>query len=283
MAGPSKDNFAGIFSKVATGASEQGHANLIGKIVSSKNKTALAQKLNTKLDKFRDDVALLIIGTNNGLQLNKEPRSQEDPKSFTGGNTTQYKALSSSWLKRKAKYGVPVPSFFKFSKKVERKGVNAEQNTPQQFLGPFLNHELTHSAARFGRVEAKDIKVFNEQGEEMSLKGGRYSAQARAIQQAGGTSGSRIRNFSPKSRKYYVKVRLMQKVAYLGKNPVRLQYFVANLIDPQNDAASGFARSKLGKQSIGRPNIGHLLLWYYQVKLPAVIKSHYSHAKVKEI
>ena len=53
MAKPSKDNFAGIFSKVATGASEQGHANLIGKIVSSKNKTALAHKLNTKLDKFK--------------------------------------------------------------------------------------------------------------------------------------------------------------------------------------------------------------------------------------
>ena len=186
-------------------------------------------------------------------------------------------------LKGKAKYGASVPSFFKFSKKVERKGANAEENTPQQFLGPFLNHELTHSAARFGRVEAKDIKVFNEQGEEMSLKGGRYSAQARAIQQAGGTHGSRIRNFSPKSKKYYVKVRLMQKVAYLGKNPVRLQYFVANLLDPENDAASGFARSKLGKQSIGRPNVGHLLLWYYQVKLPAVIKSHYSHTKVKEI
>ncbi|WP_214275356.1 hypothetical protein, partial [Escherichia coli] len=67
----------------------------------------------------------------------------------------------------------------------------------------------------------------------------------------------------------------MQKVAYLGKNPIRLQYFVAKMLDPQNDAASGFARSKLGKQSIGRPNVGHLLLWYYQVKLPAVIKSHY--------
>ena len=187
MAKPSKDNFAGIFSKVATGASEQGHANLIGKIVSSQNKAALAHKLNTKLDKFKGDVALLIIGTNNGLQLSKEPRSQEKPSDFTGGDTTQYKALSPSWLKRKAKYGASVPSFFKFSKKVERKGANAEQNTPQQFLGPFLNHELTHSAARFGRVEAKDIKVFNEQGEEMSLKGGRYSAQARAIQQAGGT------------------------------------------------------------------------------------------------
>jgi len=282
MAGPSKDNFAGIFSKVATTASEQGHANLIGKIVSSKNKTALAKKLNTKLDKFRDDVALLIIGTNNGLQLNKEPRSQEKASDFTGGKTESYKALSPSWLKRKAKYSVPVPSFFKFSKKVERKGANADENTPQQFLGPFLNHELAHSAARFGRVEAKDIKVFNEQGEEMTLMGG-STKESRAIKAAGGTHGSRIRNFSPKSRKYYVKVRLMQKVAYLGKNPVRLQYFVANLIDPQNDAASGFARSKLGKQSIGRPNIGHLLLWYYQVKLPAVIKSHYSHAKVKEI
>jgi hypothetical protein len=278
-----QDNFASIFSKVATGASEQGHANFIGKVVSSQNKAALAHKLNTKLDKFKDDVALLIIGTNNGLQLSKERGSQEKPSDFTGGDTTQYKALSPSWLKRKAKYGASVPSFFKFSKKVERKGANAEQNTPQQFLGPFLNHELTHSAARFGRVEAKDIKVFNEQGEEMSLKGGRYSAQARAIQQAGGTSGSRIRNFSPKSKKYYVKVRLMQKVAYLGKNPVRLQYFVANLLDPENNAASGFARSKLGKQSIGRPNVGHLLLWYYQVKLPAVIKSHYSHTKVKEI
>jgi len=278
-----QDNFASIFSKVATAASEQGHANLIGKIVSSQNKAALAHKLNTKLDKFKGDVALLIIGTNNGLQLSKERGSQEKPSDFTGGDTTQYKALSPSWLKRKAKYGASVPSFFKFSKKVERKGANAEQNTPQQFLGPFLNHELTHSAARFGRVEAKDIKVFNEQGEEMSLKGGRYSAQARAIQQAGGTSGSRIRNFSPKSKKYYVKVRLMQKVAYLGKSPVRLQYFVANLLDPENDAASGFARSKLGKQAIGRPNLGHLLLWYYQVKLPAVIKSHYSHTKVKEI
>lgn len=278
-----QDNFASIFSEVATAASEQGHANLIGKIVSSQNKAALAHKLNTKLDKFRGDVALLIIGTNNGLQLSKERGSQEKPSDFTGGDTTQYKALSPSWLKRKAKYGASVPSFFKFSKKVERKGANAEQNTPQQFLGPFLNHELTHSAARFGRVEAKDIKVFNEQGEEMSLKGGRYSAQARAIQQAGGTSGSRIRNFSPKSKKYYVKVRLMQKVAYLGKSPVRLQYFVANLLDPENDAASGFARSKLGKQAIGRPNLGHLLLWYYQVKLPAVIKSHYSHTKVKEI
>jgi len=278
-----QDNFASIFSKVATAASEQGHANLIGKIVSSQNKAALAHKLNTKLDKFKGDVALLIIGTNNGLQLSKERGSQEKPSDFTGGDTTQYKALSPSWLKRKAKYGASVPSFFKFSKKVERKGANAEQNTPQQFLGPFLNHELTHSAARFGRVEAKDIKVFNEQGEEMSLKGGRYSAQARAIQQAGGTHGSRIRNFSPKSKKYYVKVRLMQKVAYLGKNPVRLQYFVANLLDPQNDAASGFARSKLGRQAVGRPNVGHLLLWYYQVKLPAVIKSHYSHTKVKEI
>ena len=112
---------------------------------------------------------------------------------------------------------------------------------------------------------------------------GGSTKESRAIKAAGGTQGSRIRNFSPKSRKYYVKVRLMQKVAYLGKNPIRLQYFVANLIDPQNDAASGFARSKLGKQSIGRPNVGHLLLWYYQVKLPAVIKSHYSHAKVKEI
>ena len=282
MAKPSKDNFAGIFSKVATGASEQGHANLIGKIVHSKNKTALAKKLNTKLDKFRGDVALLIIGTNNGLQLNKERNSQEDSSKFTGGKTESYKALSPSWLKRKAKYGASVPSFFKFSKKVERKGENAEENTPQQFLGPFLNHELAHSAARFGRVEAKDIKVFNEQGEEMTLMGG-STKESRAIKAAGGTSGSRIRNFSPKSRKYYVKVRLMQKVAYLGKNPIRLQYFVANLIDPQNDAASGFARSKLGKQSIGRPNIGHLLLWYYQVKLPAVIKSHYSHAKVKEI
>ena len=75
----------------------------------------------------------------------------------------------------------------------------------------------------------------------------------------------------------------MQKVAYLGKSPIRLQYFVAKMLDPQNDAASGFARSKLGRQAVGRPNVGHLLLWYYQVKLPAVIKSHYSHAKVKEI
>lgn len=282
MAKPSKDNFAGVFSEVATAASEQGHANLIGKIVSSQNKAALAHKLNTKLDKFKGDVALLIIGTNNGLQLSKERGSQENPSQFTGGKTESYKALSPSWLKRKAKYGASVPSFFKFSKKVERKGENAEENTPQQFLGPFLNHELAHSAARFGRVEAKDIKVFNEQGEEMTLMGG-STKESRAIKAAGGTHGSRIRNFSPKSRKYYVKVRLMQKVAYLGKNPVRLQYFVANLIDPQNDAASGFARSKLGKQSIGRPNVGHLLLWYYQVKLPAVIKSHYSHAKVKEI
>ena len=282
MAKPSKDNFAGIFSKVATTASEQGHANLIGKIVAAPNKRALAKKLNTKLDKFRGDVALLIIGTNDGLQLNEERNSQEDPSQFTGGKTESYKALSPSWLKRKAKYGAATPSFFKFSKKVERKGVNAEKNTPQQFLGPFLNHELAHSAARFGRVEAKDIKVFNEQGEEMTLMGG-STKESRAIKAAGGTHGSRIRNFSPKSRKYYVKVRLMQKVAYLGKNPVRLQYFVAKLLDPQNDAASGFARSKLGKQSIGRPNVGHLLLWYYQVKLPAVIKSHYSHAKVKEI
>ena len=282
MAKPSKDNFAGIFSKVATAASEQGHANLIGKIVHSKNKTALAKKLNTKLDKFKGDVALLIIGTNDGLQLNKEPRSQEDSSKFTGGKTESYKALSPSWLKRKAKYGVPTPSFFKFSKKVERKGENAEENTPQQFLGPFLNHELAHSATRFGRVEAKDIKVFNEQGEEMTLMGG-STKESRPIKAAGGTHGSRIRNFSPKSRKYYVKVRLMQKVAYLGKNPVRLQYFVANLLDPENDAASGFARSKLGRQAVGRPNVGHLLLWYYQVKLPAVIKSHYSHTKVKEI
>jgi hypothetical protein len=282
MAGPSKDNFAGIFSKVATGASEQGHANLIGKIVHSKNKTALAKKLNTKLDKFRGDVALLIIGTNNGLQLNKERNSQEDSSKFTGGKTESYKALSPSWLKRKAKYGVPTPSFFKFSEKVERKGANAAENTPQQFLGPFLNRELAHSAARFGRVEAKDIKVFNEQGEEMTLMGG-GTKESRAIKAAGGTHGSRIRNFSPKSRKYYVKVRLMQKVAYLGKNPIRLQYFVAKMLDPQNDAASGFARSKLGRQAVGRPNVGHLLLWYYQVKLPAVIKSHYSHAKVKEI
>lgn len=282
MAKPSKDNFASIFSKVATAASEQGHANLIGKIVHSKNKTALAKKLNTKLDKFKGDVALLIIGTNDGLQLNKERNTQENPSQFTGGKTESYKALSPSWLKRKAKYGASVPSFFKFSKKVERKGENAEENTPQQFLGPFLNHELAHSAARFGRVEAKDIKVFNEQGEEMTLKGG-GTKESRAIKAAGGTHGSRIRNFSPKSRKYYVKVRLMQKVAYLGKNPIRLQYFVAKMLDPQNDAASGFARSKLGRQAVGRPNLGHLLLWYYQVKLPAVIKSHYSHTKVKEI
>ena len=282
MAKPSKDNFAGIFSKVATTASEQGHANLIGKIVHSKNKTALAKKLNTKLDKFRGDVALLIIGTNDGLQLSKEPRSQEKPSDFTGGKTESYKALSPSWLKRKAEYGASVPSFFKFSKKVERKGENAEENTPQQFLGPFLNRELAHSAARFGRVEAKDIKVFNEQGEEMTLMGG-GTKESRAIKAAGGTHGSRIRNFSPKSRKYYVKVRLMQKVAYLGQNPIRLQYFVAKMLDPENNNASGFARSKLGRQAVGRPNVGHLLLWYYQVKLPAVIKSHYSHTKVKEI
>ena len=40
MAKPSKDNFAGNFSKVATTASEQGHANLIGKIVAAPNKRA---------------------------------------------------------------------------------------------------------------------------------------------------------------------------------------------------------------------------------------------------
>lgn len=282
MAG--RDNFAGIFSAVATKASEQGHANFIGKIVAAPHKRALAKKLNTKLDKFKADVATLIIGTSGGLFLKKEPRSQEDPSKYTGGDTSDYRALSTSWLKKKAKYGVPTPSFFKFSKEIKRSGVRGgktEENTPQQFLGPFLNHALAHPATLFGRVEAKDIKVFNEQGEEMTLKTG-GTKESRAIKAAGGTQGSRIYNFSPKSKKYSVRVRLMPNVRYLGQNPIRLQYFVAKLLDPENNAASGFARSKLGRQAVGRPNVGHLLLWYYQVKLPAVMRSHYSHTKVLE-
>jgi hypothetical protein len=280
-----RDNFAGIFSQVATRASEQGHANFIGKIVAAPHKKALAKKLNTKLDKFKGDVATLIIGVSSGLNLSKEPRSQEDPSKFTGGETHEYKTLSTSWLKKKAKYGVPTPSFFKFSKVVKRTGARGgktEENTPQKFLGDYLNEKLSHASAKFGAVKPADIKIFNEQGEEMKLKGG-GTKESRAIKAAGGTQGSRIYNFSPKGRKYSVRVRLMPNVRYLGQNPIRLQYFVARILDPTNNNASGFARSKLGRQAVGRPNVGHLLLWYYQVKLPAVIKSHYSHTKVKEI
>lgn len=278
MAG--RDNFAGVFSAVATKASEQGHANFIGKIVSEPNRKALADKLNRRLDQFRGDVAQLIIGTTTGMTLTANTRQQEHAKDFTGSDTTNYKVLSKSWLKRKKDLGASA-NFFVFGKTLKRTGANAEKNTPRVFLGDYLAGELASPSRVFGKVKASDVKIYSK-GQRVVLIGGRLKESDAKIKAAGGTSGNKIRNFSPHDRQFEVRVSMLNKVSYLKGGGIRLQYFVAKLLDPENNAASGFARSKLGRQAVGRPNVGHLLLWYYQVKLPAVMRSHYSHTKVLE-
>lgn len=277
-----QDSFVGVFSKAATAASEQGHVNLVGKIVSAENKKILANKLNLKLDKFKEDVANLIIGTGNGLHLTKERGSQEHPSDFTGGITSPYKALSQSWLDTKEKYKAP-PDFFVFSKIQPRKN---KASAPQRFLGDFLNERLNHSSTLFGKVQAKDIRVYTR-GEELKLRGGALKKEFREtealLKKAGGTHEKRIHNFSPKDRKFEIRVGLIPRVPALSSSLLAPQYMVANLIDPDNNSASGFARSKLSNHAAGRPNVGALLLWYYQVKLPAVIRKHYRYTKFLEV
>ncbi len=272
------ENLAGLFSQVATSASEQGHANFIGKIVAEKNRKSLAGKLNTRLDKFRQDVADLIIGTPKGLFLKAETRKQEHAADFTGDPKVTYKPLSKSWLKRKQEAGAPL-DFFVFGEEQPRK---KPENKPQQFLGPYLEGALGTPSALFGKVRAKDIQIFTG-GQRVTLIGGRLKDADRRIKEAGGTSGRKIRNFSPHDRRYEVRVQMLHKVSNLEVGGMALQYFVANLLDSKNNAASGFARSKLSDHALGRPNVGQLLLWYYQVKLPAVMRSHYSRTRVLEI
>lgn len=277
-----QEGFAGIFSRAATTASEQGHINLVGKIVSAANKKILADKLNLKLDKFKEDVATLIIGTGHGLHLTKERGSQENPSDFTGGVTSPYKPLSQSWLDTKEKYKAS-PDFFVFGEVQPRKNSDSR---PLMSLGDFLNGRLNHASSLFGKVQPKDIKIYSR-GEEVKLRGGSLKKEFREtealLKKAGGTHEKRIHNFSPKDRKFEIKVGLIPHVPSLSSSLLAPQYVVADLIDPENKAASGFARSKLSNHAAGRPNVGALLLWYYQVKLPAVIRKHYRYAKFLEV
>lgn len=261
----SEGNFASIFSQVATAASEQGHATLVGKAISSQNKALLADKLNHRLDTFGDEVQRLIIGVDKGLFIKVNTKDRE--RLEVGAEAShRYTPLTKKWFNRKKKLGVPyLPSYFKFGKAVNKEGEKLVG------LDAFLRGRLQHSANLFGKVEPKDIKIY-QAGAELSLKRGRFSNTDNLIRQAGGVSANRIKNFSPHFRHYEVKVNLVKKVKIFTDKEV------AEIIDPANDKGSGFARSKLSsKPALGRPNVGALLHWYYLVKLPAVIRKHYSY------
>lgn len=269
------DSFAAVLSRAMTSASEQGYANLIGKVASASNKKKLADKLNRKLNQFGSDVLTLVIGVQSGLVLTKEAQSQERPKDFRAATSVTYKKLTPSWLATKKKHGLPTPSYFHFGGK--RKGKNRSEKTLQNFL----TESLQRVESIFGSVQAKDIHIFLE-GQEVKLRGGRYSASDKAIRDAGGVSGNRIRNFSPKVRQYEVRVSLLSKVpiSLNAATSYKAQLAAAALIDPEaKNKSSGFARAKLSKHAFGRPNVGYLLMWYHRVKLPAVIRSHYSSVK----
>lgn len=261
----SEGNFASIFSQVATAATEQCHATLVGKVISSQNKALLADKLNHRLDTFGDEVQRLIIGVDRGLFIKVNTKDRERLEVGAEANHP-YTLLSKKWFNKKKRLGVPyLPNYFKFGKAVNKDG------EPLVGLDAFLKGRLQHSASIFGKVEPKDIKIY-QAGEELSLKRGRFSNTDNLIRQAGGVSANRIKNFSPHFRHYEVKVNLVKKVKFFTDRAV------AEMIDPDNNESTGFARSKLSaKASIGRPNVGALLHWYYLVKLPAVIRKHYSY------
>jgi len=263
---PEYRNFASIFSQVATKATEQAHATTIGIIAHSDNKGKVAKKLNDKLDEFGGEVQRLIIGVQDGLHIPVDARARER-KEDAGymEPSVKYLSLSDRWLNKKRKAGVtPLPSFFKFGK------ARSKNKPAGKTLASFLDTRLRHSANLFGKIEAKDIKIYQD-NVEITRKGGRFNVDEKALAKAKQVAASRVVNFSPKEKHYEVRVNLLKRIFMVTNETI------GAIIDPQNDESSGFAYSKLTRYAWARPNAAYLLAWYKEVKLPAVIRKHYSY------
>ena len=271
-------------------------AEKLVKLLSLSERRKLAEKFNRSLTHFKENFIKNFVGYDGTVGKIKDFSSHDkvkDPK--RGGIPFSWVKLSKQWENKKKRRGVQTPNFFKFgqSANLKSKAGKVPANRPAMTLEQYIEANWSNIIEqRFGKIKSTDIIFKDAKGRDLT----KAAANAKSAAKGKGVLGDdNPFAYLLKDRKTDFQVTEEITIGFTafgsygskleqGENRA-LSLDLSKLFIPitENTQAQGFPLSKLtnntevSKPFRGplRPTLVPLLQWYYQVKLPTILRNHY--------
>ncbi len=269
-------------------------AEKLVKLLPLSERRKLAEKFNRSLTHFKENFIKNFIGYDGTVGKIKDSSSHDkvkDPK--RGGIPFSWVKLSKQWENKKKRMGVQTPNFFKFgqSANLKSKAGKVPANRPAMTLEQYIEANWSNIIEqRFGKIKSTDIIFKDAKGRDLT----KAAANAKSAAKGKGLLGdSNPFAYLLKDRKTDFQFTEEITIGFTafgnygskleqGENRA-LSLELSKLFVTNNSKAQGFPYSKLtnnteiNKPFRGplRPTLVPLLQWYYQVKLPTILRNHY--------
>lgn len=271
-------------------------AEKLVKLLSLSERRKLAEKFNRSLAHFKENFIKNFIGYDGTVGKIKDFSSRDkvkDPK--RGGIPFSWLKLSKQWENKKKRMGVQTPNFFKFGQSANLKSksgkvpANRLAMTLEQYVEANWSNIIEQ---RFGKIKSTDTIFKDAKGRDLT----KAAANAKSAAKGKGVLGDdNPFAYLLKDRKTDFQFTEEITIGFTafgnygskleqGENRA-LSLELSKLFIPitENTQAKGFPLSKLtnnieiDKPFRGplRPTLVPLLQWYYQVKLPTILRNHY--------